>query len=287
MKTQFLQPLGFAAKFIQVGRPLVNLLKASLAFLQFAKPLQERLKRVAARFLKQFAEKVVVVRRARRDFAIRLGRPKEFADVGVFRLAAEKARPDGVGIVVDVSVVLAARQVRDTALELRLRRGAEASALLDGERKIYDRNGRNATPAFEGDVHAVRRKPDSKRNSAPSIRLQLHRSVGDARLAHGTSGDGVVAKHDALDGASAGILRARNACGRVELHLAPGGQNQVDCVKDRCLARAVVAQKKQMPAFGNLDGRRAEVMELDNPHGGDSIVLTWLHDALSSSTATG
>ena len=157
MKTQFLQPLGFAAKFIQVGRPLVNLLKASLAFLQFTKTLQERLKRVAARFLKQFAEKVVVVRRARRDFAIRLGRPKEFADVGVFRLASEETRPDGVGIVFDVSVVLAARQGRDAAFELRLRRGAETSAFLDGERKICDRNGRNTAPAFEGDVHAVRR----------------------------------------------------------------------------------------------------------------------------------
>ena len=157
MKTQFLQPLGFAAKFIQVGRPLVNLLKASLAFLQFAKPLQERLKRVAARFLKQFAEKVVIVRRARRDFAIRLGRPKEFADIGVFRLAAEKALPNRIGIVVDVSVVLAARQGRDAALELRLRRGAEASAFLYGERKICDRNGRNPTSAFKGDVHAVRR----------------------------------------------------------------------------------------------------------------------------------
>ena len=235
MKTQFLQPLGFAAKFIQVGRPLVNLLKASLAFLQFAKPLQERLKRVAARFLKQFAEKVVVVRRARRDFAIRLGRPKEFADIGVFRLAAEETRPDGVGIVVDVPVVLAARQGRDAALELRLRRGAEASAFLYGERKICDRNGRNTAPAFKGDVHAVRRKSDGKRNSAPCIRLQLHRSVGDARLAHGTPGDGVVAKHDSLDGASAGILRARDACGGVELHLAPGGKNQVDCVEDRCL----------------------------------------------------
>ena len=268
MKAQFLQPLRFATQFVQVGRALVDLLEASLALLKLAESFQQRLEGIAARILEKPAEKIVVVRRARGDFAVGLGGPEEFADIGVLRLAAEEPRADRIGVVVDVSVVLAAGEHGDGALEFGLRRGAETAFFLYGERKLRDGNGRDAAPAFIGNVHSVRGKSDGKRDDTSGIRLQLDRRVCDSRLAHGASGDGVVAKHDSLDGASAGILRARHARGGVELHFASGGQYEVNCVEDGRLARAVVAQKEQMPAVWNLNRRRPEVVELHNPHGG-------------------
>ena len=165
-------------------------------------------------------------------------------------------------------VVLAASEHGDGAFEFGLRRGAETAFFLYGERKLRDGNGRDAAPAFIGNVHSVRGKSDGKRDDTSGIRLQLDRRVCDSRLAHGASGDGVVAKHDSLDGASTGILRARHARGGVELHFASGGQHEVYCVEDGRLSRAVVAQKEQMPALGNLNRRRPEVVELHNPHGG-------------------
>ena len=48
----------------------------------------------------------------------------------------------------------------------------------------------------------------------------------------------------------------------------PGGQHKVDRIENGRLARAVVSQKEQMPALGNLNRRRPEVVELHNPHGG-------------------
>ena len=51
----------------------------------------------------------------------------------------------------------------------------------------------------------------------------------------------------------------------------------MDRVENRRLARAVVAEQEQMPAIGNLDRRRPEVVELHQPNGGYPIALSLFH----------
>ena len=84
------------------------------------------------------------------------------------------------------------------------------------------------------------------------------------------------------DGGYAGILRARDTRGGVELHFAPARQHQVDRVENRRLARTVVAQEEQMPAFGDFNGRRPEVVKLHHTDGRDAVCLARFHDVDSS-----
>ena len=56
----------------------------------------------------------------------------------------------------------------------------------------------------------------------------------------------------------------------------------MDGVEECRLAGAVVAQQKEMPAIGNVDGRGAEIVELYEANGCDAVGVRNLHAKPSS-----
>ena len=271
------KPVALALEVRQVLRALVDLFELALAFLEFAKSLEERLERVARGILKELTEEFVIVCRTRGDLAVGLARAQELAHVGVFLLAAEKAFPDSLRIVVDVRIGAAAGEIVHPFLEFARRRGAFASVLRDRQRKVSDRDGGESAPALDGDVHAFGGKADGEGKRAARIGREFQRGIRDAGLAIGTPRHRIVAEDDALIAAAARILRPGDTCGRIELHIPSGGEDEMDCIKERRLSRSVVAQEEEVSALGKLHGRRPEVMELDQPNGGHAVILASFH----------
>ena len=185
-----------------------------------------------------------------------------------------------------MGIVLPACKRSHAAFEFPLRGSTEASILLDGQRQLGDRHGRDATPSFVCDIHTAGGKPNGERADSPGIRTQFNGGIRDAGFADGLARDGVVSKHNALNGATTRVFRASDARGGIELHFASSSQHKMDCVENRRLAGAVVAKEEQMPAFGDFNRRRPEVVELHQPHGGDPIHFARLHPTTSFPSAS-
>ena len=229
----------------------------------------------------------IVVRCARGDLPIGLARPQELADIRILGFAAEETLGNRLAIIADVAKVFAAHKVsaRQRTLELGLCRGAEATFFRNRERQVSNWDRRHAAPALVGDIHPFCRKSNRKRDDLVRIRHrpQFNGRVGDARLARCAARHGVVAEDDALDCASTGILRPRDTCGGIEFHVASGREDKMNRIEKRRLAGSVVAQQKEMPALGNVNGRGAKIVKLHKANGRDAVVFRNFHSATSCS----